>query len=254
MNIHDANMRGKPQAVNGADGAHDQGDASGGQSSHTDQQQALLQAIQAQRIESANKFKAARHYSRRVRNLKIGLPILGALFILLFIGIAFVSQFSSIPFGFAAIDLTKGQLVMESPTLNGFTSSNAEYEIVAKRALQDLKDPKRVLLEEIGATLTLDDGNIVSIDAGKGQFHVDEQNLILSEGISLHMSAGYTGELESAEIDIKAGTLTSNDDVFLKGDIGEIRANQLLVRDNATFVLFEDRVRMIVNPSKVRQE
>ncbi|MEP4704305.1 MAG: hypothetical protein ABJZ62_05595, partial [Hyphomicrobiales bacterium] len=184
------------------------------------QQQQLLQAIQAQKIEGANKFKAARSYSRRVQKLKIALPVIGAIFIALFVGIAYLSQFSTLPLGFAAIDLTNGQIVMERPTLNGFTSSDAEYEIVAERALQDLTDPKKVLLEKISATLTLDDGNIVSIDAGKGRFNVKGQHLVLSDGISMHMSSGYTGELDSATIDIKGGMLTSKGDVFVKADIG----------------------------------
>ena len=216
--------------------------------------QQLLKAIQTQRIEDANKFKAARSYYRRVQKLKIGLPIIGCLFIAVFIGIAYLAQFTSLPLGFATIDLTNGQVVMERPTLNGFTSSNAEYEIVAERAFQDLTDPKKVLLEKIGATLTLEDGNIVSIDAGEGKFNVEGQHLLLSEGISLHMSACFSGELERATIDIKGGTLISKGDVLVKADIGEIRAKSLTVRENATFILFEDRVRMVVNPSKVRQK
>lgn len=222
-------------------------------SGDTGQKHPLLAAIQEQRTQDANKFEAARRYSRRIRNLKIGLPIIGTLFIIIFIVVAVVAQFSTLPLGFAAIDLTNGQVVMEQPTLNGFTSSDAEYEIVADRALQDLADPKKVLLEKISATLTLDDGNIVSIDATQGQFNIEGQHLLLSDGINVHVSAGYTGELESATIDIKGGTLISNGNVFVKADIGEIRSNRLTVRDNATFILFEDRVRMIVNPKKVRQ-
>ena len=245
MNIHDPNMSNTTQGLTGPAAVDPLGHGGG-------QQQQLLQAIHHQQIEGAKKFKAARSYSRRVHKLKIALPVIGALFIVIFVGIAYLSQFSKLPLGFAAIDLTNGQVVMERPTLNGFTSSDAEYEIVAERALQDLTDPKKVLLEKIGATLTLDDGNIVSIDAGKGRFNAKGQHLVLSEGISMHVSSGYAGELDSATIDIKGGTLTSVGDVFVKGDIGEIRANSLTVRDNATFILFEDRVRMIVNPTKVR--
>ena len=255
MTIYDPYAKDNIQTASGSSHLNP---ASDGQERHAPMQQAepspQSQSIKAQRMAEAKKFKAAQLSSRRVRNLKIGLPIIGSIFIIIFVGFVVLAQYTALPLGFAAIDLTGGELVMESPTLNGFTSDDGEYEIVAERAVQDLADPKKVFLEQIGATLTLEDGNIISIDAGKGQFHVEIQDFKLTKGISLHTSTGYTGELKSAYIDIKGGSLVSNEEVFFKGDIGEISANHLTVRDNATFILFEDRVRMTINPNKIRQE
>lgn len=201
---------------------------------------------------SKAQFEEARRYTRRVKSLKIAFPIVGAILVIGFVVIAAVSQFLSTPLGIAAIDLTNGQVVMDRPTLNGFTSSNASYEIVADKALQDLTDPKTVLLEKIGATLTLEDGNVASVEATQGQFHIDDENLRLSEGVKLHMSSGYAAELDNAHIDVKAGILTSEGQIAIESAMGDIRANRLEVRENGEYVLFEDRVKLLIRPEQVR--
>lgn len=205
-------------------------------------------------VSDQKKFQLARRYSRRVRGLKFGLPIMGALLILAFVAVAMTARYLETPFGIATIDLTDGQVVMDSPKLNGFTASDSAYEIVADRALQDLNDPKKVLLEEIGATLTLTDGNVVSIKATAGKFDVEGENLNLNSGVNVHMSSGYDAELDDAVIDIKTGVLKSDKPVYIKSEIGEIRANSMIVRDNGNFIFFEERVRMVVKPEKIRHK
>ena len=200
------------------------------------------------------KFQLASRYSRRVRGLKLGLPIVGALLIGIFVAVAMTAHHLETPFGIATIDLTDGQVVMDSPKLNGFTSSDSKYEIVADRALQDLNDPKKVVLEKIGAILTLADGNVVSVKANNGKFDIEGENLKLNAGVNVHMSSGYDARLENAVIDIKTGIMKSDSPVFIKAEIGEIRADSMIVRDNGKFIFFENRVRMIVKPNKIRRK
>ncbi|MEM8839283.1 MAG: LPS export ABC transporter periplasmic protein LptC [Pseudomonadota bacterium] len=205
------------------------------------------------RADDQRKFADARRYTRQVRRLKIGLPVLGGGLIVLFIVLAIAGQLIATPFGPATIDLTKGTVVMDKPSVSGFTASNSTYEIVATRALQDLKNPKTVSLEEIGATLTLEDGNIASIAAGAGKFNVESEQLELSEGVRMHMSSGYRAELDQAEIDVKGGVLKSEGQVMIEAAIGDIQANRLEVRDNGEYILFDERVRMVIRPEHIRQ-
>ena len=205
-------------------------------------------------VADQKKFQLASRYSRRVRGLKFGLPIVGALLIGVFVAVAMTTHYLETPFGIATIDLTDGQVVMDSPKLNGFTSSDSKYEIVADRALQDLDDPKKVVLEKIGATLTLADGNVVSVKANHGKFDIEGENLKLNAGVNVHMSSGYDAELDNAVIDIKTGIMKSDSPVFIKAEIGEIRADSMIVRDNGNFIFFENRVRMIVKPNKIRRK
>ena len=205
-------------------------------------------------VADQKKFQVASRYSRRVRGLKLGLPIVGALLIGVFVAVAMTKHYLETPFGIATIDLTDGQVVMDNPKLNGFTSSDSKYEIVADRALQDLDDPKKVVLEKIGATLTLADGNVVSVQANHGKFDIEGENLKLNKGVNVHMSSGYDAELDKAEIDIKTGIMKSDTPVFIKAEIGEIRADSMIVRDNGNFIFFENRVRMIVKPNKIRRK
>lgn len=241
MNAHDANMARLGQGLTGQ--SSDAGSFVGATRDEA--------ARMAQR--EARKFHAARHYSRRIQFLKISLPLIGLSLIALFVGLAFAAQFVSTPLGKASIDLTNGQVVMDRPSLSGYTASDSAYEIVADRAFQDLTDPKKVNLEKIAATLTLNDGNIVSVDANEGRFNVEGENLRLGAGVRVHMSAGYTAKLEEATIDVKSGTLKSSSPVHITADIGDIRANRLTVRDNGKYILFEDRVRMTVQPGKIRR-
>ena len=205
-------------------------------------------------VSDQKKFQLASRYSRRVRGLKLGLPIVGAVFIIVFVAVAMTTHYLETPFGIATIDLTDGQVVMDSPKLNGFTASDSAYEIVADRALQDLNNPKKVLLEKIGATVTLADGNVVSVQANNGKFDIEGENLKLNAGVNVHMSSGYDAELDNAVIDIKAGVLKSDSPVYIKAEIGEIRADSMIVRDNGNFIFFENRVRMVIQPNKIRRK
>ncbi|MEP3232226.1 MAG: LPS export ABC transporter periplasmic protein LptC [Hyphomicrobiales bacterium] len=205
-------------------------------------------------VSEQRKFQLATRYSRRVRGLKFGLPIVGAIFIVIFVAVAMTAHYLETPFGIATIDLTDGQVVMDSPKLNGFTASDSAYEIVADRALQDLNNPKKVLLEKIGATVTLADGNVVSVQANNGKFDIEGENLKLDSGVNVHMSAGYDAVLDDAEIDMKAGVMKTDSPVFIKAEIGEIRADSMIVRDNGNFIFFENRVRMVVQPNKIRRK
>ncbi|MEO1067311.1 MAG: LPS export ABC transporter periplasmic protein LptC [Pseudomonadota bacterium] len=203
--------------------------------------------------DEAQKFKTAQAYTRRVKFLKIGLPVIGTAAIILFLAITITSQLIATPFGTIAIDLTNGQVVMDNPSLNGFTASDSAYEIVADRALQDLDNPKTVLLEKIGATLTMDDGNIASVEANAGRFDIEGGSLRLSKGVNVQLSSGYAADLQEADIDMKNGVLTSEAPVHITSDIGEISAERLEVRRNGEYILFENRVKMVVQPDRVRR-
>lgn len=256
MNAHDPNIH---QAAQGATApnaevrspVHAAPNPAVQPTSATVQPQPVMAQVSAS---DQKKFFLARRYSHRVRGLKLVLPIVGAILIFGFVAVAMTTHHLKTPFGIATIDLTDGQVVMDSPKLNGFTASDSAYEIVADRALQDLNDPKKVVLEKIGATLTLTDGNVVSVKANNGKFDIEGENLNLNSGVNVHMSSGYDAELDNAVIDIKTGVLKSDDPVFIKAEIGEIRADSIIVRDNGNFIFFEDRVRMIVQPNKIRRK
>lgn len=257
MNTHDPKMKEFANSFAAQHSGKSTGDAEH-ESSRDDLSEAVIKTAIAQeeqrRTSENRRFYIANLNSKRIRGLKFWLPVVGGLLIVVFIAIMVVTQFISTPLGIAAIDLTDGKVVMDQPTLSGFTASNAEYEIVADRALQDLSDPKKVLLEKIGATLALKDGNVVSLSANTGKYDIDGESLNLGAGVNVHMSSGYTAELEEAHVDMKSGVLSSDRPVFIKATIGEIRADRLEVRDNGDYILFEDRVKMTIDPRKIRPQ
>ncbi len=250
MNAHDLQIRTSGTKMTKGHNHEEKIFVPGNFDNHT--QKNALQNQVPQTDLSQQKFKAAEKYSKRVHHIKKSLPLIGGLFIVIFIAYAVTTQILTTPIGIAAIDLTNGQVVMDRPSLSGFTSSNSEYNIVAEKAFQDLEDPKNVALEKIAATLALKDGNIVSIESNNGYFNVEKEKLRLDKGISIHTSKGHKGTLERANIDIKTGILTSKGSVKMESEIGNIAAESLLIRDNGTYMLFEDRVKMTIIPKKVR--
>ncbi|MCU0790632.1 MAG: hypothetical protein MUE79_06220, partial [Nitratireductor sp.] len=90
---------------------------------------------------SPEEFARAQRHSRRVRFLKLALPVGGALSIILLIVAYAVSQFAlpSIDPGEARV--MDGKLVMNNPKITGTDSQNRPYSLTAVRAVQDAEKP-----------------------------------------------------------------------------------------------------------------
>ena len=197
-------------------------------------------------------FDVAHKHSRRVKFLKKALPISAVSVVVIFVGSIF---FSSTQFGNLSIesaDFIDGKLVMKSPTMAGFDSRERPYDVKADRAIQDPKAPAVVSLEGINALVPVDDKSNARIIAAKGVYDSEKETMTLEDDILVTGARGMEIKLRSANIDMKSGSLLSSEPVSVRSNNTQISANSVQVRDNGNDILFQNRVRMTIQPSALR--
>ncbi|KAA5602934.1 LPS export ABC transporter periplasmic protein LptC [Blastochloris sulfoviridis] len=203
-----------------------------------------LDAVFDQRRDIDEVFRVALRHSRRVRALRVLVPLVVVGLILLPLAYSAIRSIAiTVPLGdFGRLVLSGSKLTMEAPRLAGFTKDNQAYEVTAKRAQQDVTQPHLVDLEEIRAKVDLANKGRADLIAEHGQFDAKTELLTLSRGIFLKSSEGYEGRLTEAKIDVRAGTIVSNKPVELKFLQGDLRADTMDLRDKGQVVRFEGGV------------
>jgi lipopolysaccharide export system protein LptC len=193
-------------------------------------------------------FRSARVRSRSVRFLRVVLPALAGVAVFAFLAKVYVFDGTLEGLSLADIDLQSGALVMEAPRVSGFDETRRSYDIRADRAIQNLDDPGKVRLEGISARLGLDSRNSATLDATTGIYDTNAETLILSDGITIAMSSGYQATLDNANIDLKAGSMITNDPVELSSAEGRIRANEVEIIDRGRLIKFRRGVQVTLIP------
>ncbi len=197
------------------------------------------------RATAAQKFRAARRHSVRVRLLRVAVPA-GVVFILA--GIASVAYFNPLRI-LARLPIDPGQIVisgtkvtMSAPRLSGFTRDARAYDLTARAASQDLANPNLLELEDIRAKIEMEDKTEVQMTAATGTYDRKAEQLTLNDKIVLTSSSGYEARLTEAIIDVKSGSVISKKPVEVKLLNGTLNANALSVDDKGEAVRFESGV------------
>jgi lipopolysaccharide export system protein LptC len=205
-------------------------------------------------LDDTRRFRAAARHSRRVRALRIVIPIVVALALL---AVVFVSVFNpwrmlvNLPIEMGDLVVSGTKITMEAPRMAGFTPDGRAYEVTAQAAAQDLMNPTQVELQKINARIEMQDKSQVRVTAAKGLFDTKSETLKLNERIVLE-SSNYEGHLQEATVSMKQGTVFSKKPVKLKFLNGDLDAQGLSITENGALILFEGGVSMtltINNPS-----
>lgn len=197
-------------------------------------------------------FRKARRHSDIVRTLKVGLPIAAMAMMIAFAARSWVATVvpAEVQFGGAAIE--SGRLVMADPKLEGFTSDNRQYRMTAERAIQDIGSADRVDLEGIKARLPFDKSNWIHVRAPTGTFDRAANTLDLEDNLTFRTDTGITALLKSAKVDISAGNLDTPDPVDITMEGTHIAADSLSVRDKGAVMLFQNRVRVVIDAKRLQ--
>jgi lipopolysaccharide export system protein LptC len=200
-------------------------------------------------------FRSAARHSRRVRFLRLSIPLV----ILVIAGVigakTFITPFKA---GNFLIDpgkikeLSGTRLVMELPRLTGFTTDSRPYEMIAHTAVQDLTRPDILELKEIDAKVELQDGQHVTIKSINGTYDTKGEVLKLNDHITLNTTSGYEGRLSEATVYVASSRVVSERPVEVKLPNGMLHANRLEVTENGAIVLFSGGVEVDLDPQQPR--
>ena len=194
-------------------------------------------------------FRFAQRHSRRVRVLRIAIPIGVVFCLLVVVGATFFNPFKilyKLPADLGTLVVSGTKITMEAPRVAGVTRDQRAYEVTAKAAAQDITKPDQIELKEIKAKLDMRDKSVVQMSAKGGLYEAKSEMLTLGPDIILSSSTGYEGRLIEAEVDIRKGNIISGKPVEVKMLKGNLNANNLEVLDAGDLVRFSGGVSMIL--------
>ncbi|MBL8580952.1 MAG: LPS export ABC transporter periplasmic protein LptC [Rhizobiaceae bacterium] len=198
-------------------------------------------------------FAHAQRHSRKVRLLKFVLPLLAVVIALGFLGYTYVVSPREVVMQIEAQSVEDGKIVMANPKLSGVTKDDRPYSMTALRAIQDFSRQTVIELEKIDARLPFDSDSWASVEAERGIYDSQANTLDLPNPISIRSDRGLVARLESAFIDVGKGEMTTTRPVEISLDGSQITSDSMQVVDNGKVLIFEKRVRVNIDPKRVRQ-
>jgi lipopolysaccharide export system protein LptC len=188
-------------------------------------------------------FASARRHSRRVRTLRIALPIIAVLALAGFLYAArAVILDAGLFISLKGLNLDTKSLTIDAPHVSGFQGTAQAYEVRAESAVQDLTNPRVVTLNKIDAKFGMAGANSASVNATTGVYDGSKDSLQLSKGITVTTADGYKATLQDALVDLKAGSLVSTSPVQMKGPAGTVTGNRLTIVDRGKKIVLDNGV------------
>jgi lipopolysaccharide export system protein LptC len=201
----------------------------------------------------ADAFAVAGRHSRRVRFLKFAVPVFALLAGGVFAAATVLRIEAPVAVSTDGVSLSDGRIVMANPKLDGMTKDSRPYKMSAARAFQDVKKDGLVELEKLVADLPFGPTNSATLSAAKGVYDNANRKLDLESQIVLKTSDGMIVKLESAKIDIGNNHLSTSDPVDITTSNSKITADTMEVSEGGKRLIFDKRVRLTIDPSKMNQ-
>jgi lipopolysaccharide export system protein LptC len=197
-------------------------------------------------------FGRAERHSRRVRGLKLALPLAAVAMAAGFVGYSFLSTPGAVSVEAEGSAFTEGKLVMANPKLEGFTKDGRPYSMVAARAVQDFEQQGIINLEGIDAKMPVETDNWARVEAKSGIYDRTANTLDVKSDILVTTTDGMVAKLKSAFLDISKGSMKTADPVDIQLHGSRITADSMAVLENGKRILFETRVRMNIDPTEMK--
>ena len=140
---------------------------------------------------------------------------------------------------------------MINPRFQGVDKENQTYNISAKTATK-VKD-EVLVLDKINASVELQDGRWVLLNANKGVLKHKENYLELSDSVYLYTNDGYEFYSNNIFIDIEKNMAYTDSKVMGKGAIGTIEADGVKAYDKGQKTTFEGNVKVVLYPDRIKQ-
>jgi lipopolysaccharide export system protein LptC len=189
-------------------------------------------------------YAAAMRHSRRVRFLRKAIPIGTVLVVAAVTVIAVFDPFRSVPDGLSvgAFRLNGSKITMELPKLTGFRQDMRPYEVTADSAVQDVRNPAVIEMSAMRAKIGMEQRQTALFEAATGIYDTQKETLELRREVKV-VAQGYDVRMASARVDMKAGTVLTDDPVRVVMSGGTIDADAMQIMDNGKRIVFIGRVR-----------
>jgi lipopolysaccharide export system protein LptC len=197
------------------------------------------------RGDHARRFRTAARHSRRVRLLRVALPVAAVLGCLALAAVSWFNplrMLSRLPISVGDVIVSGTKIKMENPKLSGFTRDQRRYDVTAGAASQDLTRPGVIELHDISALLEMQEKTTMKLVAQDGLFDSKQERLTLIRDIVVTSSKGDEGYFEEAVIDTKNGNVVSEKPVRLKMLNGTVKGNRFELTNSGDVIRFDNGV------------
>jgi lipopolysaccharide export system protein LptC len=177
-------------------------------------------------------FRRAMRHSRRVRVLRVTIPViitltLGAVWLVSWLDP--LSVLVRLPTDSGKLVISGTKLTMQAPKLSGYTRDGRWYELLADAAAQDITKPGFIELQGLRSKLETEDKSVLNLTAKDGLFDRKSGTLRLWRDIVLESTTGFTVHLSEAVVDTGSGDIVSNKPVEVQMLQGTLNAKRLEV-------------------------
>lgn len=191
--------------------------------------------------------RAYRH-SGRVRTMRRLIPVVAGGAVALLLGYLFNPFAAQLPgVSVGPVTLAGSKVRMENPRLSGFRQGTRGYEVTADAALQDVRKPSQIELQQMRGHLATDDqGGIARLSATSGLFDTAREALDLKDDIRIWTDKGEEARLRSAAVAFKTGSISSQEPVTVSSARANVKADTLDVVENGKRISFVGNVHVVI--------
>lgn len=199
-------------------------------------------------------YAHALKHSRRVKRLKVLLPVGAVVVTLAFVAVSVVRSFlpDNLEIGGATIE--DGQIVMEKPAISGRNADGIAYSMTAARALQSITSPNIMRLQDITAQVPVNDQLLARVRAKGGIYDRTADTLDMTEPFSLNLSNGLVANFSSAKLDVKKGTLISDKMVSIAAPRATVVAQSINIEDKGQTIVFTGGVQVDMRADVIHEK
>ena len=192
-----------------------------------------------------DKESRTQRYSKRVRQLRIALPVTaGLLLVIIFFLIR--PNTANTPIKFESVGLSNEGMVIQNPVFSDSSENGEPFDLSAASAREDLANPGRVYLDNIRASMTSRNNVLIELLAPKGEMMRKQKTLTLSKTllngdtlpVSLITSNGYRIDMQDLTVDFGKRSALTDKEVAGEGPIGRFRANKMVLQPDANRLSF----------------
>lgn len=203
--------------------------------------------------DSRRAFRAAKRHSRLVRVLRLGIPV-----VVIAAAAAFgayqwfdpMRVLTRLPIDSDGLVISGTKIIMRQPKLTGYTKDERPYTVTARSAAKDLTNPDILEMEDIRTTLVAPDGRNVEVTAQGGRYDGKTEQLRLLNSVVIS-SPEFQIKLEDALINVRAGTVVSEQPVEVSMLQGTLTAKRVELRESGAVISFEGGVTLVLDRASV---
>ena len=201
---------------------------------------------------SADAYRQAARHSARVRRLKVALPAAAVAIGLVFFVVSIARTYLPADLQMESASIEDGKLVMLNPAISGRNDDGISYSMKAERALQDIKQPDVITLENIRAKMPVNETTIAEVEAATGVYDRGGNVLDMTAPFTIRLNTGLEAAFRSAHLDINGGRMASDEPISIRSREASIVAQSLRMTDKGKVIVFEGKVVVDVDPAAIR--